>query len=74
MRYEMREAGTGRLLGTCETEMSAGALVVAFRQDKVVVDAVRSSAASQPELRLPLVGAGDDSVGTIEGRRKKSRR
>lgn len=44
--FELRETGTGRLMGVVQTayDMSPGQLVVAFRQDKVQVDAARVEA------------------------------
>lgn len=45
--FELREVVTGRLMGVVQTavDMSPGELVIAFRQDKIQVDAARVQAA-----------------------------
>lgn len=50
--FQMREVGTGRLLGTLRTvdDCAPGAVVLAFKQDRVQVEVVTiDEQAKQPE-------------------------
>lgn len=70
--FELREAGTGRLLGTLRMveDCAPGAVVLAFKQDRVQVERV-ARALLEPEPEPALVAAGQpDRPAKGKGRRR----
>ena len=71
MRYEMRDAASRQLLGTCDSSLSPGDLVVAFREGRVLVDLV-----PQPATAAEPVGVTCEAqprAGDFPGRRAKAK-